>query len=182
MLLMGDEVRRTQGGNNNAYCHDSELSWFDWSLPERHGDIHRFCKRLVRNRTRREALSETTSMSLNQLLSSARFEWHGVKLHQPEWGPDSHSIAVTVWSLYERLMYHLIFNAHRKALEFRIPPASAWRRLMDTSLEPPDDIASWKDASIVQDGIYFTQPYSTVMLVARLPGAAAAFRQENNQP
>ena len=182
MLLMGDEVRRTQGGNNNAYCHDSELSWFDWSLPERHGDIHRFCKRLVRNRTRREALSETTSMSLNQLLSSARFEWHGVKLHQPEWGPDSHSIAVTVWSLYERLMYHLIFNAHRKALEFRIPPASAWRRLMDTSLEPPDDIAPWKDASIVQDGIYFTQPYSTVMLVARLPGAAAAFRQENNQP
>ena len=48
MLLMGDEVRRTQRGNNNAYCQDSEISWFDWSLLERHADIHRFVKRAQR--------------------------------------------------------------------------------------------------------------------------------------
>ena len=42
MLLMGDEVRRTQRGNNNAYCQDNEISWFDWTLLERHADIHRF--------------------------------------------------------------------------------------------------------------------------------------------
>ena len=46
MLLMGDEVRRTQRGNNNAYCQDTDISWFDWSLLERHGDIHRFVKAL----------------------------------------------------------------------------------------------------------------------------------------
>ena len=42
MILMGDEVRRTQGGNNNAYCHDNEANWFDWSLLEKHADVHRF--------------------------------------------------------------------------------------------------------------------------------------------
>ena len=50
MLLMGDEVRRTQRGNNNAYCQDNEISWFDWSLLEKHRDIHRFVKILIENR------------------------------------------------------------------------------------------------------------------------------------
>ena len=50
MLLMGDEVRRTQRGNNNAYCQDNEISWFDWTLLERHRDLHRFVKTLVRQR------------------------------------------------------------------------------------------------------------------------------------
>jgi isoamylase len=53
MPLMGDEVRRTQAGNNNAYCQDSDISWFDWSLLERHGDIHRFVKALNTFRQRR---------------------------------------------------------------------------------------------------------------------------------
>ena len=50
MLLMGDEVRRTQRGNNNAYCQDNEISWFDWSLLEKHRDIHRFVRILIENR------------------------------------------------------------------------------------------------------------------------------------
>jgi hypothetical protein len=53
MLLMGDEVRRTQRGNNNAYCQDSDISWFDWSLLERHADIHGFVKMLGGFRQRR---------------------------------------------------------------------------------------------------------------------------------
>ena len=52
MLLMGDEVRRTQGGNNNAYCHDDPTSWFDWTAVERHADILRFTKGLIRIRRR----------------------------------------------------------------------------------------------------------------------------------
>ena len=60
MLLMGDEVRRTQRGNNNAYCQDNEISWFDWRLLERHGDIHRFVKQLVGYRLRRDLVGATT--------------------------------------------------------------------------------------------------------------------------
>ena len=50
MLLMGDEVRRTQQGNNNAYCQDNEISWFDWRLLEQHGDLLRFVRQLIRFR------------------------------------------------------------------------------------------------------------------------------------
>ena len=49
MILMGDEVRRTQHGNNNAYCQDSEMSWFDWDLPARHADLHRFVRSSLRS-------------------------------------------------------------------------------------------------------------------------------------
>jgi isoamylase len=80
MLLMGDEVRRTQRGNNNAYSQDSDISWFDWSLLERHGNIHRFVKVLNTFRQRRDVVLEGTGLSLNQLLRRARIEWHGVEL------------------------------------------------------------------------------------------------------
>jgi isoamylase len=96
MLLMGDEVRRTQGGNNNAYCQDNELSWFDWTLVERHRDLHRFVKILIR---RRRLLGDTPEMqgaSLNQILRKAEIHPHGVRLGAPDLSAESHSLAVTV--------------------------------------------------------------------------------------
>jgi len=175
MLQMGDEVRRTQQGNNNAYCQDNELSWFDWNLPDRHRDIFRFCRYLILRRLNLDVSSETSVMSLNQLLRRSRIEWHGVLLHQPDWNDNSHSIAVTTWSRNEHLMYHLMFNAYHEALEFQLPPvspdtSSGWRRVMDTFLEAPDDICSWKNAALIQANSYLVQPYSTVVLVARLLG------------
>jgi glycogen operon protein len=95
MLLMGDEVRRTQRGNSNAYCQDSDISWFDWSFLERHGDIHRFVKGLIRFHQLRDVLAEGAALSLNQLLRRARIEWHGVGLKRPDWSDHSHSLAFT---------------------------------------------------------------------------------------
>ena len=56
MLLMGDEVRRTQAGNNNAYCHDDETTWFDWTDVERHADVHEYARRLIATRRRLQEL------------------------------------------------------------------------------------------------------------------------------
>ena len=67
MLLMGDEVRRTQRGNNNAYCQNGELSWFDWSLVERHADLRRFTRMLIGLRVNRRVQSRT-SLTLTELL------------------------------------------------------------------------------------------------------------------
>ena len=47
MLLAGDECRRTQSGNNNAYCQDNEITWFNWKLVERYESLRRFCAALV---------------------------------------------------------------------------------------------------------------------------------------
>ena len=65
---MGDEVRRTQRGNNNAYCQDNETSWFDWTLLEKHADVHRFVSLLNARRVLRDVEHERQRVALNQLL------------------------------------------------------------------------------------------------------------------
>ena len=90
MILMGDEVRRTQRGNNNAYCQDNETSWFDWTLLAKHADVHRFVTLLNARRLMRDVEHERQRMSLNQLIRQANKAWHGVKLGQPDW---SHAFA-----------------------------------------------------------------------------------------
>ena len=96
MFLMGDEARRTQYGNNNAYCQDNETSWFDWTLLAKHADVHRFVTLLNARRLLRDLETDGQGVSLCQLLRRANVVWHGVKLGQPDWGESSHSIAFTV--------------------------------------------------------------------------------------
>ena len=153
MLLMGDEVRRTQGGNNNAYCQNNEISWFDWKLVEKHADIHRFVKALIAFRMNRDLPIERLDMTLNELLRRQPVQWHGVKLNAPDWGDQSHTLAATVLLLGYELLLHLIVNAYWEPLEFEIPPleeTESWRRCVDTYLDPPDDICGWADAPSVQ--------------------------------
>ena len=82
MILMGDEVRRTQEGNNNAYCHDDEITWFDWTLLAKHADVHRFVSLLAARRSLRDVEHEQSRVSLNSFLRDANKAWHGVKLHR----------------------------------------------------------------------------------------------------
>jgi glycogen operon protein len=175
MLLMGDEVRRTQWGNNNAYSQDNEIGWFDWALVEKHADLHRFVKQLTAGRFQRDVSLEDPGLTLNQILQQAKVQWHGVKLNQPDWGADSHTIALTVGSIRERFMMHMMVNAYWEALEFEIPsvtglPHSGWKRWIDTSRESPDDICSWEEAEAVRQTLYAMQPRSLVVLVGRLEG------------
>ena len=94
MIVMGDEVRRTQHGNNNAYCHDNELTWFDWSLVDRHAEIHRFVRLLLGSRLLRNVEDEQQRISLSEMIERARKAWHGVKLNQPDWSENSRSFAL----------------------------------------------------------------------------------------
>jgi isoamylase len=174
MLLMGDEVRHTQRGNNNAYCQDSDISWLDWRLLTRHADVHRFVRELNAFRQRRDVVDHE-SLSLNQLLERARIDWHGVKLHQPDWGAGSHSLAFTMKSLRARLRLHGMFNAFWEPLTFELPAyehnGSAWRRCIDTALAAPDDIQQWAHAPLVAHSTYVVQPRSVVLLASGLSAA-----------
>jgi glycogen operon protein len=177
MLLMGDEVRRTQRGNNNAYCQDSDISWLDWSLLKQHSDIHRFVKGLIGFRQRRDVVTEGAALSLNQLLHRARIEWHGVELNRPDWSDHSHSLAFTLRSLRARFLLHGILNAYWEPLSFELPPVPAehqqeWRRCIDTSLDSPDDISPWDSAPVVGQATYLAQPRSMVLLALKLEGSA----------
>jgi isoamylase len=173
MLLMGDEVRRTQQGNNNAYCQDNDISWFDWSLLERHADIHRFVKALNSFRQRRDVVT-VGNLTLKELLDRARLEWHGVRLHQPDWAEHSHSIAFTVRSLAARVLLHGMLNAYWEPLTFELPPVPtgssvSWRRCIDTALASPDDIQTWHNAAAVQQSTYTVAPRAVVLLASVMP-------------
>jgi glycogen operon protein len=178
MLLMGDEVRRTQRGNNNAYCQDSGLSWFDWNLLKRHGDIHRFVKALNTFRQRRDVVVEGAALSLNQLLRQARIDWQGVVLAHPDWRDNSHSLAFSLESLRARFRFHVIFNAYWEPLIFELPPVpdearQAWRRCIDTALASPDDINPWDAAPAVVQRAYLAQPRSVILLARALAESSA---------
>ena len=80
MILMGDEARRTQLGNNNGYCQDRALNWLDWTLVERQTALRRFVRELIALRLRRELSAGEHGLTLNQILPQARVQWHGVRL------------------------------------------------------------------------------------------------------
>jgi glycogen operon protein len=169
MLLMGDEVRRTQRGNNNAYCQDGDISWFDWSLLDRHPDIHRFVKELIAFRQRRDVVAGGATWTLNQMLDCARIEWHGVALDRPDWGHQSHSLAFSLASVGGRFRLHGMLNAYWEPLAFEIPPLDGdslhtWRRCLDTALASPHDIQAWDTATPIATTTYLVQPRSMVLL------------------
>jgi isoamylase len=171
MLLMGDEVRRTQRGNNNAYCLDDATAWFDWSAVARHADIHRFVRQLIAFRMARTIPLERFDMTLNELIAQHPIEWHGVTLGEPDWGDASHSVAATIHFDADRLALHFMVNAYWEALAFAIPPLDEkhllWRCCVDTFGTFPADISVWSEAETVQGGTFIVQPRSIVVLVTK---------------
>jgi len=169
MLLMGDEVRRSQGGNNNAYCQDNEISWFNWNLVNEHADLLRFTTLLINRRLLRDLSAERERKSLSRLLHAANKGWHGVKLNQPDWTDHSHSLALSAEIRQEGLHVYLILNAYWQSLSFELPlvedsTEKQWRRWIDTSLDCPDDIVEWTAAPVLPTRMYSAGPRSVVVL------------------
>ncbi|SIO04550.1 glycogen operon protein [Singulisphaera sp. GP187] len=167
MIPMGDEVRRTQQGNNNAYCLDDETNWFDWTLLAKHADVHRFVSLLTARRLLREVEHERRRVSLNTFLKEANKAWHGVKQYAPDWGDSSHSVALGAELRSEGLHFHLILNAYWEPLEFELPNLGdglPWRRWIDTGLDSPHDIVPWLEASAIPSGSYRVTARSVAML------------------
>ena len=181
MLLMGDEVRRSQGGNNNAYGHDDPTNWFDWSGVQRHAGIHRFTRGLIGLRRHiTQVLDLPDDASLVDLLADASLDWSGTRVGAPDLGDDSHSIALTLRSDDGAL--HLIFNAYWEALDFDLPTsdmdADRWHRVIDTSLEAPDDLVfTYDEAPAIEGTSYHAGSRSVVLLAARHSGHRTARRR-----
>jgi len=170
MILMGDEVRRTQRGNNNAWNQDNETSWFDWTLVAKHADIHRFVRELIAHRLLSDLEPQFQRRTLNQLLREADRSWHGVKLGEPDWSVHSHSLAASLACRDRNLRFHFMMNAYWEPLEFELPsmsdPDHSWCRWIDTSLDSPDDIVEWRNAPTFKSRAYLVRPRSVVSLFA----------------
>jgi isoamylase len=167
MISMGDEVRRTQHGNNNAYCQDNETSWFDWTLMAKHADVLRYVTLLCSQRLLLNAHSGQRYANLSQLLQMAERTWHGVKLGQPDWSFTSHSLALYADARSQNLFLYIIANAYWEPLDFELPAPSTgnqWRRWIDTSLDSPNDIVEWQTAPVVTTSSYKAGPRSVIAL------------------
>jgi isoamylase len=165
MLLMGDEVRRTQRGNNNAYCQDNELSWFDWGDTLRAADLLRFTRGLI-------ALRRSYAIFADELFwgepGGTRLIWHGVRRYEPDWGDDSRLLACELFADHGGEHLYMIFNAYWEPLRCELPaPAhGTWRRVIDSSLAPPDDYCAPESAPPAGEREYLAGARSVVVLAA----------------
>ena len=164
MLLMGDEVRRTQSGNNNAFDQDNEITWFDWEKIEHNAELLRFTKLLIRFHHNTCLLRDRQIWAKS---NSTEIHWHGTKLNQPDWGDNSHSLAFELINHACGEQLFVILNAYWEPLEFELPVLTgelAWCRLVDTCLPAPQDICD--QPKPINARIYRADPRSAVVLAS----------------
>jgi isoamylase len=144
MFAAGDEIRRSQKGNNNSYCLDNEISWLDWTFVNSHPELLRFWKLMIRFRRMHSAVRspEFFNGALNER-GLKDVSWHGTKLNQPGWDDKgARALAMTLAGFGGDPDLHVIFNMFWESLEFEIPlvPGRRWFLAIDTAQPPPHDI------------------------------------------
>lgn len=181
MLLMGDEIRRSQGGNNNAYCQDNGISWMDWDMAEKNGELLRFVQRLVAFRR-----SHAAFMRPDFLTGKGRtargipdITWFGPDGKPVDWTRAGHFIAYRLMGARESILaerddsdFYLIFNASSRDVTVTVcppPEGMCWRRVIDTAREAPDDILeSGSEESLPSENKYVALARSSVVLITRM--------------
>jgi len=182
MLLGGDEFGRTQKGNNNAYCQDNEISWFDWRLAKQNASLLRFARELIAFRKAHPAFHRPEFFTGKDSNYNALpdIEWFGPDGGPPDWARIDKVIATRLDGSRADIVadrddndFFLIVNAGTTEVPFKVcPPQPGWRwcRVIDTSLESPQDIASQGAEPVIHpQGSYLAGPRSLVLLLSRIP-------------
>jgi glycogen operon protein len=164
MLLGGDEFRRSQRGNNNAYCQDNEVSWFDWNLVETHKEIHRFTRGMIAFRRAHPALRKEV------FYTDADIKWFAPNGGIPGWTDERQkSFACLILGQTEPDLF-LMFNADTRSVDFAIPALPAgkiWRLAVDTSRSAPDDLYEpGKEPSMEGQVSFRVEPRSSAILLS----------------
>ena len=170
MMLAGDELGRTQHGNNNAYCQDNEIGWMDWQRNRDSGDLLRFFQQLIHIRKEHPNLRRA-SYDRAHGAASPLITWHGTRLNQPDWSAGSRSLGMHLHSNPADFDMYLIANSYWDSLSFELPGTRSgreWHRAMDTSLVSPEDILPIGKEEILQNQkIYTVGERSVVLLISK---------------
>ncbi|AFG38631.1 glycogen debranching protein GlgX [Spirochaeta africana] len=180
MLLAGDEIGRTQHGNNNAYCQDNELSWTDYRLCKEYGELHRFVQGLIAFRKRhpsflRPEFYTGTDGAFNGLPDISWFEPSGEPLN---WETVNDCLAFRLDGSHAEIHadrddndFFVMANASRRAVAFQVAPAiegKHWYRAIDTALPESECFPEpGSEPPIDADGVYPVRAKSMVVLIAR---------------
>jgi isoamylase len=171
MFLAGDEVRRTQQGNNNAYCQDNDVSWLNWTLAEKYSDLLRFWKLAIAFRKRHAALRQGRFFTgaVNER-GSKDVSWHGTELNKPGWNdPNARALGMTVAGFNGEPDIHMMMNMYWESLNFELPavPGWSWFKAVDTAEAPPLDFADPGSEPAVAGDALAVAGRSVVVLVNR---------------
>ncbi len=163
MLLGGDEFRRTQGGNNNAYCQDNETNWYDWNCLERHGEIFRFTCGMIAFRSAHPILSK------EQFYTDSEIHWFGPHGGLPDWtDPKEKQFACLIHEDDQRALF-LMFNVGDDAVDFGLPaalPGAQWHLAVDTTRKAPQDLFAAGEEPLWEDPqTYRLSPRSSAILL-----------------
>ncbi len=161
ILLMGDEYGQSHAGNNNTWCQDNHLNWFDWKELEKKKGLFRFFQKTIQLRKTHPELRR------KEFLDPASIVWHGMLPKKPDWSDTSRLIAFSRM-LHENAEIFVAFHAHYNETILRLPEAEngkPWKRLIDTGLPTPDDFANELELMEIQD-TYRLEPYSAIVLIA----------------
>jgi len=175
MILGGDEVLRTQGGNNNAWCQDNATSWFDWTLTDTNADFLRFTRQMIALRKRHHVLRRRTFFN-TATHPTPDIVWHGLMPCRPDFTEPSRCLAFALDGrrgdrpdLVDRDLY-VACNAGHLPQTFQIPAAPSgrpWRRTVDTSLPSPDDALGLDEGPLVDvSESYRVESHSMIILVS----------------
>jgi isoamylase len=186
MLLGGDEILRTQRGNNNAYCQDNEISWYDWSLKDRNKDFYDFVRKAIAFTRKYPVLQRRTFFSGKDDNHDARpdIKWYGFNLDEPSWsdselrtisyqldGAEADVRSSSSPSAGAAYLLFVMLNASWNAKPVKLPnpgPERAWYRVIDTSLVGGEDFVDNETrAKLDPQDHYVASPRSTVVLIAR---------------
>lgn len=141
MLLMGDEVCKTQNGNNNAYCQDNLSNYLDWERGESFPDIFDFVKNMIQFRKSHNTLKRCSFFQGKDLDGNgyADILWHGVKAGEPDWSYFSKTLAFMIdgedSNYFENDCHiYVALNSYHEDLSFQLPyiPGKNWYRVVDT--------------------------------------------------
>jgi len=171
MILSGDEIRRTQQGNNNGYCQDSEISWFDWKRAEEKKDLYRFFKELIAFRKRHPVLHRPRFFTdeINER-GLGDIAWHGCTLNSPGWNdPSCKSLAFTMGGFEGDADLHVMLNMDWQGLSFDLPEIKGrrWYRSIDTSMASPSDIVQPGAEVEITGNTYVVNDRSVVVLISK---------------
>jgi isoamylase len=181
MILGGDEFMRTQGGNNNAYCQDNAISWFDWELAEKNSGMTEFFRKTIAL-TRRYSVLQRRRFDLGKDLNAndvPDLSWYAPDGGSPAWGdPECRTLCVLLDGSEEEsalgdYRLFIIHNADYRLQRVALPGLDGgkrWYRILDTSLPPGEDLLE-ADAEVLLDpsDAYLANPRSTVLLAGRRP-------------
>ena len=171
MILAGDEMGRTQQGNNNAYCQDNEISWVDWRLAEANAGLVRFFQRMIAFRRRCRLLRRDSFEFSGE--HGFHITWHGVKRERPDWGTESRSLAMQLTQLQgdeARDDLFFVANSHYGDLEFELPQIgqNEWFRVVDTAQPSPLDIADdGQEFPLLSQETYLVKGRSVAVFVGK---------------